>query len=172
MDRKYSPSYADIYLAHWEETAFHKLRIKPLLYFRYLDDTFGLWYNTKQTFLTFLDTLNSHPSKVKLKHTLQPVTVEFLNKRVFIRSSCNQSKTLATKMYFKDTDRHALLHKTSYNPMHTYRGLIKSQLIRFHRICTFPEHFSYSRPTYADAVRGNERSNSHHDIEAKTRLNI
>ncbi|KAA8578587.1 hypothetical protein FQN60_001065 [Etheostoma spectabile] len=33
MGRKYSPSYVDIYLPHWEETAFHKLTIKPLLYF-------------------------------------------------------------------------------------------------------------------------------------------
>ena len=42
-------------------------------------------------------------------------------------------------MYFKDTDRHALLYKTSYHPHHIYRGLIKYQLIRFHRICTYKE---------------------------------
>ncbi|KAA8578365.1 hypothetical protein FQN60_000060, partial [Etheostoma spectabile] len=74
---------------------------------------------------------NSHPS---------PVTVEFLNTRVYFHSSGDQLKTLASKVYFKDTDRHALLHKTSYHPKHMYRGLIKSQLIRFHRICTFPQH--------------------------------
>ncbi|KAI9535145.1 hypothetical protein NQZ68_007236 [Dissostichus eleginoides] len=34
MGRKYAPAYADIYLAHWEETAFHKTPLKPLLYFR------------------------------------------------------------------------------------------------------------------------------------------
>lgn len=46
-------------------------------------------------------------------------------------------KKLATKVYFKTTDRHALLHKTSYHPKHTYEGLIKLQLIRFYRICTY-----------------------------------
>ena len=40
------------------------------------------------------------------------------------------------KRHFKPTDTHALLHKTSYHPKHTYRGIVKSQLIRFYRICT------------------------------------
>ncbi|KAA8578201.1 hypothetical protein FQN60_007346 [Etheostoma spectabile] len=92
MGRKYSPSYADIYLAHWEETAFHQLTIKPLLYFRYLDDIFGLWDNSEPTFLTFLDTLNSHHPKIKLKHTLQPVTVEFLDTRVFFHSPASSQR--------------------------------------------------------------------------------
>ena len=103
--------------------------------------------------LTFLDILNSHHPKIKLKHNLQPVTVEFLDTQVFFRTSYDRTKTLATKVYFKDTDRHALLHKTSYHPKHTYRGLIKSQLIRFHRICTFPEHVEEATSTLFGAMR-------------------
>ena len=79
MGRKYAPSYADIYLAHWEETAFTKLTIKPLLYFRYLDDIFGLWDNTPEEFTRFIHKLNSHHPKIKLKYNLQPTTVEFLD---------------------------------------------------------------------------------------------
>lgn len=40
---KYSPSYADINLAQWEESALEKCKSKPLLYIHYLDDIFGLW---------------------------------------------------------------------------------------------------------------------------------
>lgn len=36
----------------------------------------------------------------------------------------------------KHTNTHALLHKTSYHPKHTFCGIIKSQLIRFHQICS------------------------------------
>ena len=39
---------------------------------------------------------------------------------------------LVTKVYFKPTDTHALLHKASFHPQHTFRGIVKSQLIRFH----------------------------------------
>lgn len=48
---------------------------------------------------------------------------------------------LDIKVYFKKMDTHALLHKSSFHPKHTYAGLIKSQLLRFHRICTQPEDF-------------------------------
>lgn len=49
-------------------------------------------------------------------------------------------KTLHTKVFFKSTDTHSLLHKTSFHPKHTFKGIIKSQLIRFHRICSFDTH--------------------------------
>lgn len=43
-------------------------------------------------------------------------------------------KKISTKVYFKPTDCHALLHKSSYHPKHTFKGIIKSQIIRFYRI--------------------------------------
>ncbi|KAL3046040.1 hypothetical protein OYC64_004116 [Pagothenia borchgrevinki] len=85
MGHKYAPAYADIYLAHWEETAFIKLTLKPLLYHRYLYDIFGLWHHSTDDFTTFMGTLNSHYPKITLKHTLQPLTVEFLDTCVFIQ---------------------------------------------------------------------------------------
>ena len=50
MGRKYSPAYADIYLADWEESAFLKCPSRPLIYFRYLDDIFGLWDKSETEF--------------------------------------------------------------------------------------------------------------------------
>lgn len=59
MGRKYSPAYADIYMAEWERTAFLKCTKLPLVYFRYLDDIFGLWTDTETAFLhNFLLTYN------------------------------------------------------------------------------------------------------------------
>lgn len=39
---------------------------------------------------------------------------------------------------FKPTDTHALLHKNSFHPKHTFKGIVKFQLICFYRICTDP----------------------------------
>ena len=47
-----------------------------------------------------------------------------------------QTRPLDIKVFFKETDTHALLCKTSFHPRHTYAGLVKSQLLRFHSICT------------------------------------
>lgn len=43
-------------------------------------------------------------------------------------------KQVSTKVYFKPTDSHALLYKSSYHPKHTFKAIIKSQIIRFYRI--------------------------------------
>ena len=142
MGRKYSPAYADIYLAQWEESAFRKCSKTPAVYLRYLDDLFGVFTGSEAEFMVFFDTLNNHHPKIKLKHNLQRKEVEFLDTVVFFaeRQSITDPLTLATKVYFKETDRHALLHKTSFHPKHTFGGVIKSQLIRFQRICTYPHH--------------------------------
>ena len=48
----------------------------------------------------------------------------------------SSSGILDTKVYFKPTDTHELLHKSSYHPKHTFIGIVKAQLIRYRRICT------------------------------------
>lgn len=40
------------------------------------------------------------------------------------------------------TDTHALLHKASYHPRHTFKGIIKSQILRFYRICSRVSDFN------------------------------
>lgn len=88
----------------------------------------------------FFNILNSHHSKIKLKFNLKRDTVEFLDTRVSFTSLFDNSKLrLATKVFFKETYRRAFLFKSSYHPQHTFCGLIKSQLLTFRRICTYPD---------------------------------
>ena len=44
-------------------------------------------------------------------------------------------------MYFKPTDIHQLLDKTSFHPKHTFSGILISQITRFNRICSEPSEF-------------------------------
>ena len=46
-----------------------------------------------------------------------------------------ETRTFDTKVYFKPTDTLELLHKKSHHPNHTFKGLIKSQILRYVRIC-------------------------------------
>lgn len=63
------------------------------------------------------------------------------------------NKKLNTKVYFKATDTHALLHKDSFHPKHTFKGIVKSQLIRFHRICTDPKDVEEATSVLFKALR-------------------
>ncbi|KAK2808422.1 hypothetical protein Q5P01_000626 [Channa striata] len=141
MGKKFAPAYANIFMANWEEEALAKCPIKPLHYLRYLDDIWGIWTGTMEQFEGFIHILNTHDPSIKLKYNKHQQCIDFLDTTVYKGQLHSQTHKLDIKVYFKETDTHALLFKTSFHPQHTYRGLIKSQLIRFWRICTQEEDF-------------------------------
>jgi len=144
MGKKFAPAYADIFMAEWETAALEKCDKKPLHYYRYLDDIWGIWTYSQDDFNTFLDILNNHNSSIKLKSTTDNNSIDFLDTTTFKGPNFTHNNQLDIKVYFKDTDTHALLFKTSFHPKHTFAGLIKSQLLRFHRICTQTEDFKHA----------------------------
>ncbi|GAA6093873.1 uncharacterized protein LOC105358296 isoform X1 [Tachysurus ichikawai] len=65
----------------------------------------------------------------------------------------NTKGKLDIKVFFKETDSHALLHGDSYHPKHTFRGIIKAQLIHFRRICTQRHDFEKAKKVLFNALR-------------------
>ena len=160
MGKKFAPAYANIFMANWEEEALSKCPIKPLHYLRYLDDIWGIWTDSKEKLKEFIDILNSHDPSIKLKYTIDEQSIDFLDTTLYKGPSFNQNQKLDIKVYFKDTDTHALLFKTSFHPKHTFKGLVKSQLLRFKRICTQQEDFWKAVRTLFGALRSRGYSRS------------
>ncbi|KAK3505828.1 hypothetical protein QTP70_019543, partial [Hemibagrus guttatus] len=50
MGKRFAPSYANIFMAKWEEEALSAWPIKPLHYFRFLDDIWGVWKESEKEF--------------------------------------------------------------------------------------------------------------------------
>lgn len=136
MGKKFAPAYANIYMADWEDTILDKMKHNPLCYFRYLDDIFGVWTYSKEDFFEWVEILNDHHASIKLTPTIHPKEVNFLDVTIFKGPLQAGESRLDTKVFFKETDTHALLHKKSYHPKHVFKGIVKSQLMRFDRICT------------------------------------
>lgn len=153
MGKKFAPAYANIFMAVWEEEALAKCHKKPLFYFRYIDDIFGIWPHTTQEFFEFANILNTHHFSIKLKYQLDQETIHFLDTTVYKGPTFHETGKLDIKVYFKDTDTHALLHKNSFHPKHTFKGLVKSQLLRFHRICTRKSDFVHASKVLFTALR-------------------
>lgn len=139
MGKKFAPAYANIYMADWEDTVFPKCKKKPLMYFRYLDDIFGIWTHSENDFTEFVQTLNKHHASIQLDPVLHDFEVHFLDVTVYKGRNFLDTRKLDTKVFFKPTDTHALLHKRSFHPQHVFKGIYKSQLIRFKRICSNPQ---------------------------------
>lgn len=141
MGKRFAPAYANIFMADWEERALNKCDKKPFCYFRYLDDIFGIWTYSKDDFEVFITTLDTFDPSIRLKYQFHEHSIDFLDTTVYKGSTFCRDHKLDIKVYFKETDTHALLFKTSFHPKHTFRGLIKSQLLRFRRICTRDHDF-------------------------------
>lgn len=141
MGKRFAPSYANIFMARWEEGALSSWPIKPLHYFRFLDDIWGVWQDSEREFQEFIDHLNCFQESIKVKYTLHQTEVSFLDTVTYKGDDFTETHKLQVRVYFKDTDTHALLHKSSFHPKHTFKGVLKSQLLRFHRISSNPEGF-------------------------------
>lgn len=141
MGKKFAPAYANIFMANWEQEVFLKCKKKPECYLRYLDDIWGIWIGSEEEFVEFVGVLNSHDPSIQLKTELNKDSIDFLDTTVFKGSNFLKNSKLDIKVYFKSTDTHALLHRKSFHPRHTFKGIVKSQLLRYKRICTREEDF-------------------------------
>src|SRR5690349_7429377 len=140
MGKRVAPALANRYLLEFDEKANNGYQTKPIIYFRYIDDIFVLWPGDTQSVIEFEKYLNSLIPSISIKLKYSDKEVDVLD--VTISKSENRLKT---KVYFKDTDTHQLLHKDSFHPRHTFSGIIKSQLIRFKRISS--DKVEYDRAT-------------------------
>lgn len=153
MGKRFAPAYANIFMADWEENALSKCSKKPFIYLRYLDDIFGIWTHSVEEFRQFIHILDTFDPSIRLKYNFHIQSINFLDTTVYKGRDFLQNHKLDIKVYFKETDTHALLFKTSFHPVHTYRGLIKSQLIRFSRICSQKEDFEEAVGILFSALR-------------------
>ena len=141
MGKRFAPNYANLFMAEWEKQALRKCYKLPLIYLRYLDDIFGIWTHGDDEYRVFLDILNSHQNCVKLTSVTSKQSIDFLDTTIFKGKHFNSKGHLDSKVYFKPTYTHQLLYTDSFHPKHTFSGILKSQLLRFHRICNNKSDF-------------------------------
>lgn len=141
MGKVYAPALANIYMLEFDEKAMTGFRIKPLFFFRFLDDIFSIFVGTKEDILEYENYLNSLIPGIKVTLEYNKCNINFLDTTIY-KSTHDGLTTLQTKVYFKPTDTHQLLHMQSSHPKHTYKGILKSQLLRFKRLSSTWEDYT------------------------------
>lgn len=140
MGKRFSPALANLYLLEFDNAAMKGFSVKPRCFYRYLDDIFFLWPASQAHMLKQYEAfLNSIITDIKITLNHNSAQINFLDVTVFIKN-----RTIGTKTYFKETDTHQLLHKTSHHPPHTFKGLIKAQLIRYKRLSTHKSDYLHT----------------------------
>ena len=147
MGARYSVAYANIVMAHIEAAALNTSPLKPLTFLRFIDDIFCLWPHGKESLQDFIHLLNNQCPTIKVTANISDKQVEFLDLSVVILNN-----KLEHKPFFKPTDSHQLLHTRSFHPKHTFRGILKSQLIRLHRNSSKPNYFQEATRTVFNSL--------------------
>ena len=170
MGKKYAPSYANIFMAQFETEVWAKSNLKPTVYFRFLDDGFLIWEHSMEELMEFLKLLNSHDDSIKITYEISHDSIDFLDVTVFKGNRFQNHNILDTKVHFKPTDNHQLLDRNSFHPKHTFDGIVKSQLIRFLRICNNMEDFHDACSKLFSALREHRHYSARHLRSIKSRF--
>ena len=137
MGTKVAPSFANLFMADFEDKWVYTQPIQPRTWLRYIDDIFIVWEAGEDPLSDFLNHLNTCHSTIKFTAEQSTTCVNFLDTTVAI----GPDRKLYTTLYTKPTDSHNYLLYDSAHPIHTKRSLPHSQFLRLRRICSHLEDF-------------------------------
>ncbi len=133
MGTRVAPTYANLFMADFEEKYIYTLEKQPLVWWRFIDDIFSIFVGTEDEVKQFTDKLNTlHPiGAIKFTVEYSKEKVNFLDTTVYIKDN-----RLVTTLYTKPTDSHSYLNFDSCHHMHNKLSIPYSQFLRVRRICT------------------------------------
>jgi len=129
-----SVAIAEIFVHASIEERRRKLEKQPAIFYRYIDDIFGIFTGTEAELMEYHQELNKiHPD---LKFTLEYSQKElpFLDTMVYL----DAEGKVQTSVYHKPSNTHQYLHFQSCHPPSLKRSLPYSQALRIKRIVSEP----------------------------------
>ena len=126
-----APSYANIFMDRLERRLIQNAEVKPLIWWRYIDDIFIVWTEGEDRLKEFIDYLNNAHDTIKFTYKWSKHEIDFLDVKVM-----NESGVLETDVFIKPTDSHQYLHYSSCHPGACKRSIPYAQAMRLRRICS------------------------------------
>ena len=126
---KMAPNYAILFMSEIEEKILETSLLKPLVWWRYINDIFFLWKHGEDSLKTFLDHLNQAHPTVKFTSDYFDTSINFLDVKV-----SRNGNELDTDLYVKPTDTNQYLDASSCHPNHCKTSIPYSQTLRLNRI--------------------------------------
>ncbi|XP_054259833.1 uncharacterized protein LOC128984527 [Macrosteles quadrilineatus] len=132
MGSPLSPIFANIFMEEFEQKALASARLKPRIWWRYVDDTFVVFPHGDDKLNEFLEHLNSVSSSIKLT-----MEVESQNKLPFLDVCVEKHlNSLRTSVYRKKTHTGQYLNFQSNHQISVKEGVAYSLFDRAKSICS------------------------------------
>ena len=108
---------------------------RVILWKRFIDDVFGIFHGSPSEFTFFFGFVQSHFEEfgLELTHEFSKTNLAFLDVNVYLKRSVSPVE-LHTSEYRKPTSAETYLTFGSAHATHTFRGIVKSQMIRLRRL--------------------------------------
>ena len=132
MGTKVAPSYANLFMADFEDKFVYTYPDEPFLWLRFIDDIFMIWTHGTLSLDNFIAHLNKCLPSINFTHEISPDQVPFLDTMAI---NIREGK-LITNLYCKPTDAHFYLHYSSAHPTSCKKGIPYGQFLRLCRICS------------------------------------
>jgi hypothetical protein len=150
MGKQYSPAFANLYMSDWERKVLHEVcGEKPTMYFRYIDDIFGIWEGTIENLVKFVNLVNAVDENIQVTLCSSFTDVQFLDIIIFKDTNLK----LATTVYLKPSSSLRLIGPRSLHPNHTKHGIILSQILRYIKNTTYQSDFFYNLHLLLQSLR-------------------
>ena len=92
-------NYACTYMGSSEDTLFNHCSNRPLQFWRYVDDIWGIWTHGEKTLLKYFEIANQVHSRIKLTLRYSTDSTEFLDVKITLINGF-----IKTDLFTKDTD--------------------------------------------------------------------
>ena len=131
MGTRVSPTYANLFMAHFEETHIYTHNSRPRIWFRFIDDIWGIFRGDESSFKKFNFDINSVHSSIKLSGEFSNIEVNFLDVTTYRKNS-----KVFSRLFCKPTDSHSYLEFNSCHPPNNKKSIPYSQFLRIRRNCS------------------------------------
>jgi hypothetical protein len=141
MGTPMAPNYANLFMDNLENNMIaeyaEKTGLRPLVWFRFIDDIFFIWPHQSESLDEFIDFCQNYSkqkkmnSKISYEVNKSTKEVNFLDVKISLVDG-----NITTSLYTKPTDAFLYLNTSSNHPKHVKRNIPKGQFIRVRRICS------------------------------------
>ena len=128
MGTKMAPAYANLFMGDLEQKILIQSPLKPLVWWRHIDDVFMIWPHGEGKLNEFVNLLNSSHETIKFTHKVSPSKINFLDVTVLLHNN-----SIATDLHIKSTDTHQYLLSSSCHPNYIKKSCTKNSPYLLHR---------------------------------------
>ena len=87
MGTRVAPTYANLFMAHFEEKHIYVCNSRPRIWFRFIDDIWGIFNGDEISFKKFNSEINSVHASIKLSGEFSKTEVNFLDVTTYRKNS-------------------------------------------------------------------------------------